>query len=348
MELRRIGIIGHFCINGNRMDGQTVKTREINDYLEKNFEKETLKFDTYKNSRNPIKIVKNTYKVIKNSKNVILIVSSRGYKILLPIINFFNIFYKRKIFDFVIGGNRYKIFDKSKFLKKEAKKVNKIYVESNKIKQEYEKRDIHNVEIIPNFKNIKPIDEKEIKKNIKKEKIKLCTFSRVHLAKGIEDSIETVKLANTILGKNIFELDIYGEIDEKYKEKFDKIKDNLPNYITYKGCVNSNNATEILKQYDLMLFLTYWMGEGFPGTIIDAFNSALPVIATDWNYNFDILEDNRTGIKVPLKQPKEVAKKLIELYENQGEIVKMKYECLKESKKYNPKEAMKKFIVEIE
>lgn len=45
-----------------------------------------------------------------------------------------------------------------------------------------------------------------------------------------------------------------------------------------------------------MLFPTYWHGEGFPGIIIDAFVSGLPVIATDWSLNADIIEDGKTGV----------------------------------------------------
>lgn len=53
---------------------------------------------------------------------------------------------------------------------------------------------------------------------------------------------------------------------------------------------------DILAEYDAMLFPTYWHGEGFPGIIIDAFVSGLPVVATDWSLNADIIEDGKTGI----------------------------------------------------
>ena len=348
IRLKRIGIIGHFCMGGNGTDGQTVKTKEINKYLEEYFKEETLKYDTYKNSRNPIKIIKNTYEIVKNSENIILIVSRRGYKIILPIINFFNKYYRRNVYDFVIGGTRYEIFDKNKFIKKQAKEVNKIYVETKSIKKEYEKRNIKNVEVIPNFKSSQSIDKKEIVQDNKKKNLKICTFARIHPAKGVEDSIEAVKLANKKLNKNIFELDIYGEIDKNYADTFANIEKSLPKYIKYKGCVNSNEATKILKKYDVMLFLTYWNGEGFPGTIIDAFDSALPVIATEWNNNFEVLEDGKTGIKVQIKKTEEVCSKLIKLYKNQNRLLKMKYACLEESKKYTPEQAMEGFIKELE
>ena len=347
MKIEKIGMIGHFCINGNMMDGQTVKTKEINQFIEEYYKKETLKYDTYKNNRNPIKIVTKTYSIMKNSENVILIVSSRGYKVLLPIINFFNIFLKRKIFDFVIGGVRYKLFDKNIFLKRMAQRVYKIYVETEKIEKEYIKRGITNVEVIPNFKNVESIKKEQINSNTNKKAFKFCTFSRVTLAKGIEDSIEAIKIANSKMNSNIFELDIYGGIDEDYKDRFEEISKNFPDFIKYKGCVDSKNAINVLKKYDCMLFLTYWKAEGFPGTLIDALGSGLPVIATDWNYNFDILTNGKTGYMADIKNPGQVADKIVEIYQNQKEVIEMKYNCIAEANKYKPQEAMKNFISEI-
>lgn len=264
MKFSKIGIIGHFCINGNKMDGQTVKTKEINEFIEDYYGEETVKFDTYKIGKNIIKIIKKTYAIVKNSENIVIILSNRGYKVILPIVNFFNLFYKRKIFDFVIGGARYHFFDKDKFLKTMANKVDKIYVETAKIKDEYEKRKIRNVEIIPNFKNVKSIKNNEIVRNESKKTMKFCTFTRVNKLKGVEDSIEAIKIANKKIGSHVFSLDIYGGVDEEYKKDFKEIQKSFPQYIKYQGCVDSKNAIEVLKKYDVMLFLTYWKAEGFP------------------------------------------------------------------------------------
>ena len=96
-----------------------------------------------------------------------------------------------------------------------------------------------------------------------------------------------------------------------------------------------------------MLFLTYWKAEGFPGTLIDAFSSGLPVIATNWNYNFDILTNGKTGYMVNIKEPNQVSEKLLEIYKTQKKLIEMKYNCIEEAHKYEPLEAMKNFIKEI-
>ena len=93
----RIGMIGHFGGDKNFTDGQTVKTKEIERVLENKFTNPINKFDTYKNSKNIFKLFFGIKKIVKNSDIIILIVSSRGYKIILPLLMFFNKFYKRNL-----------------------------------------------------------------------------------------------------------------------------------------------------------------------------------------------------------------------------------------------------------
>ncbi len=342
----KIGICGHFGGNKDFFDGQTVKTKEISNLIEERYNKKINKFDTYKNSHNPFKLIYGINKLLKNNDIFILIVSTRGYNIILPLINIFNFFYKRKLYDFVIGGTRYQVYDKKKFIKKIAMKFNKIYVETQGMKDEYNKRGFNNVEVLPNFKKIKIYED--VEKYQEKEKIKLCTFTRIRKEKGIEDAIEAVKLANKKIGKDIFVLDIYGKPDNDYAENFEKIVKELPDFINYKGLVPSSESSSKIHNYDLMLFLTYWSNEGFPGTIIDAFCSGTPVIATDWNCNFEVLKENFTGFKVSVKGINEVCDKLIYCYKNQKKIYKMRSNCIMEAKRYLPNNVMKIFFDEIE
>lgn len=341
----KIGIIGHFGGNQCFTDGQTVKTKEINRQIEKHYGLRTKKFDTYKNSHNIFKLIFGVNKLLKGSDVVILIVSERGYKILNILLPALNKFYNKRLFDFVIGGTRYKLYDKSKIQAKNAKKYEKIYVETNHIKKEYEIRNIKNVEVFPNFKQIQIQDGKVINKD---KSLKLCTFSRIRKEKGIEDAIAAVNKANSKLGDNLVELCIYGKPDKEYEKEFSELLNTLPKTITYGGLISPNKSTEVIKQYDAMLFLTYWKSEGFPGTIIDSLSAGVPVIATDWNCNFEILKENYTGIKVKTMEPNSVANKLIKIANNKSKLHIMRKNCINEANKYKPEKIMSIFYEEIE
>jgi glycosyltransferase involved in cell wall biosynthesis len=69
-----------------------------------------------------------------------------------------------------------------------------------------------------------------------------------------------------------------------------------------------------------MLFPTYWEGEGFPGVIIDAFIAGLPVIATDWNMNKEIIEEGINGFLIEPKSTDALVQKMIWVMENKSNL----------------------------
>lgn len=342
--MTKIGIVGNFGNWKYKGDGQTIKTVELYKFL-----KGVYKDINYVDMDKEVKVltkIKSFFKTMKESENIIIILSYRGYSVMLPIICFFNMFYKKKIYDFVIGGSRYQVIAKNKLLYILQKKIKKIYVETKKLLEEYKKIGVNNCEVIPNFKEMK-IAEQNTK--IQNEKnMKVCTFTRVHKDKGIEDAIEGVKLANSKLGENIVRLDIYGVIDKDYKEEFEKMQKNMPDYVRYKGLVSQERILEVLTQYDIMLFLTFHVGEGFPGTVIDSFAAGLPIIATKWNSNEEIVEEGINGNLVEVHDIEKVSNLLIEYNKERKKIESMKSNCIRKSKDYLSKNALKSFIEEID
>lgn len=341
METKKIGIIGHFGGDKEFFDGQTIKTKEINAYFENKFNINTVKFDTYGIGKNIFKVISGISKVVKNSDVIVVILSTRGYSVVLPLLSLFNLKGK-KVLDFVIGGNRQDTLKRKKSLQKLAKKIDKIYVETRLMKEEYDELGFNNVEVLPNFKNL---NATELGEFVNKKELRLCTFSRVCKEKGIEDAICAVNRCNEILGdKGKIVLDIYGQIDSGYIEKFEELKASFSDGVRYMGMVDSSKSVDVLKEYDLLLFLTYWQGEGFPGTIIDAFFSGIPTLATDWNFNFEILNDGVTGIKIQPQNIEQAVEKIMFYFDNQEELYKMKGNCLKEAENYMPDSVMKNVV----
>ena len=80
---------------------------------------------------------------------------------------------------------------------------------------------------------------------------------------------------------------------EYYKERFAHLINQNKDFVEYKGVANYNQTVDVLKNYFALLFPTYFHGEGFAGCIIDAFFAGIPIIATDWLYNKDIVKDKK-------------------------------------------------------
>ncbi len=108
--------------------------------------------------------------------------------------------------------------------------------------------------------------------------------------KGIEDAVNAVENVNQKYGRTVFSLDIYGQIDDGYREKFEALQKQFPPYINYSGLISFDKSVETPKDYFALLFPTYYNGEGFAGTLIDAMAAGTPVIASDWKCNGEVVK----------------------------------------------------------
>lgn len=225
----------------------------------------------------------------------------------------------------------------------ELKSFYRIYVETNNMKKWLNDMDLDNVVVMPNCKPLKILK----KPYICTKPYKLCTFSRVMKEKGIEEAVKAVTLANKQLGMDFFHLDIYGQIDVKQKEWFDKLKNSFPIYIKYCGVVNFDKSVETLKSYFALLFPTYYEGEGFAGTAIDAFSAGIPVLASNWKYNDEVIKEGINGGLVEPKNVNEMVSRLIDMERNPDNWLKMREQCIVDAHKYEPDNVMKILLDEL-
>lgn len=112
--------------------------------------------------------------------------------------------------------------------------------------------------------------------------------------KGIEDVVNAVKTVNEHFGRTVYTLDIYGQVDSAQTKWFNELQSIFPSYIKYGELVPVDKSVEVLKNYFALLFPTYYEGEGFAGTLLDAMAAGVPVIASDWRYNPEIMNE-KTG-----------------------------------------------------
>ncbi len=163
--------------------------------------------------------------------------------------------------------------------------------------------------------------------------LKLCTFSRVMKEKGIEDAVNAVVTVNKELGYHAFSLNIFGQIDSGQTEWFSRLQEILPSYIQYRGLIPFDKSVEVIKEYFALLFPTYYEGEGFAGTLIDAYAAGVPVIASDWKYNSELVNEN-VGYVYPTGNQTEFSRILKNIAINPSLILSKKKYCIEEANKY--------------
>lgn len=340
----KVGICGHFGGNRKIIDGQTIKTKILTDELRKNVGKDEVKIvDTYGWKKRPFSLLIKCIILLINSKNVIILPAHNGIKVFAFLFAILNKLLHRNLHYVVVGGWLPELLEKNTNLRKCLYAFDGIYVETYSMLNKLKKLGLRNARYLPNFKKLQILNEKELVYQIEPP-YKLCTFSRVLKEKGIEEAIEAVKNVNNFFGRIVYTLDIYGQVDEKYKERFESIQKEFPSYVSYKGVVDYDKSVNVLKNYFALLFPTYYSGEGFPGTILDAYASGIPVIATNWRYNSEIIEHNVNGIIYESNNKKKLEEILIKINKKPEILLNMKKNCLNSAKKYTSEVIISNFL----
>lgn len=309
--------------------GEEYKNQLFIEKLESTYQLEPIIIDTYQWKKKPFLIVNLFYYLyFKNVDSIVISASSASTYLLLKILNKLKPSILRKINYFVIGGYFPEGIKTKSYDWKVYEQLKSVVVEGQVLRtQLFECSELKNIFVVPNFKKF----DLTFKPNIKNvSRFKFVYLGRISRAKGIVEIIEAVE----ILKKNEhdFEVDFYGPVEDEINCPHD-----LPiNYEGYLNIMNEPlNSYNLLSEYSCMLFPTFWQGEGFPGVIIDAYIAGLPVIASDWNMNSELIEDGETGFLVPLQNAKMLADKMLELIENPELVMKMRMNSLAKAKDYH-------------
>lgn len=346
--MKKIGIWGQFGDGGKIADGQAVRTTIITNELRRRYGNEsvhTVNTNLWKKS--PFKFLLMSIGLLRWSDVFVIAPADNGFKVFVPILDIFNRLYKRRILYVVIGGFLPELL-KSK--PKYIKMVNRFFasfVQTNNIKKDLEKLGVKNISILSNPKRLNTRKQSDLHVWDDKE-LRVCVFSRLNKLKGVKEAVEAVKLVNLELGEGMLKLDLYGLIQPGYEEWLEELINKNKSFVTYKGIIDYDKTVESLQSYFAMLFPTYYYGEGFPGNVIDAFNSGLPIIATDWLYNKDVIKDGRNGILVPIKNARALADAILILYKNRQLHYEYAKNCLEDAKLYKPDDVLKDFYSKID
>ena len=242
--------------------------------------------------------------------------------------------FKNKIHYCVIGGNIADLLKSNPKQVKSIKIIDNFYVETSDSMEGLINLNITNVFLLRNFKQIESLTKEQLSDN-STEPYKFCTFSRVLEQKGITDAINAVLKINEEYGKVICLLDIYGPIDDGYKEKFSGlIEDNSS--CKYRGIIESNKSVEVLKGYYCLLFPTKFQTEGIPGTLIDGFASGIPVISADWIRCRQLITDGENGMIYAFSDEKELIEKMKYAINNPEYVYRLRLGSLRTYEQYRP------------
>lgn len=335
-----LGVWGQFGDQKQIADGQAVRTTIITNELKLRYGKDNIATaNTYQWKKRPISFLIESFRLIKNSRIVAIAPADNGYKLFVPLLMLFNILFRRKLIHIVIGGFLPGLLKKNPGYLKLENKFDIIFVQTPNILNDLKSLGVKNIKISSNPKRLQKLSFSDLKV-VNEKHLKLCVFSRIYKDKGVEDAVKAVKICNNRLGGNFLTLDFYGLVPDMYKERLSELLTENKDILDYKGIVPYDKTVQYLKDYFLMLFPTFYYGEGFPGNVIDAYNSALPIVATNWLYNSDVIIDGETGILVPIKNPEALSIAILKFYNDRDFHFQIAKNCLKEADKYKPEKVL--------
>lgn len=295
----QILVLGYFGYESNKLDGQTVKTRNVYALLSQLGYKPTI-FDT-EDFRHSILSVWRMVKRVCCSDKIVYLPAHNNLKYIFPVIYLLAVIFRSKIHYFVVGGWLSEYLRNKPLHRFLLKRISGIHPETNRLKAELETEyGFNNVSLFPNFRLTDFIQSASTRED---GKLRAVFMARINKMKGL-DMID--QLCDNIVAtgyQDKLTITFYGPIAPDDKSYFDGLVDAY-SFVNYEGVLQPGHIHSTLQNYDVLLLPTRYYTEGIPGSLIDAYIAGIPVIATRWKHHAEII-DSKTGIVVPFSDGQE-------------------------------------------
>lgn len=192
---------------------------------------------------------------------------------------------------------------------------NKIVAVSNITKEELLKAKInnHKIKTIPNGIDIEEIEKIGRATSLPTDNsVKtICFVGRLNMVKRVGDLIFAFKVIKDSFKKNV-KLVLIG--DGPLRKRLEQLVDGLAlnNEVIFMGFCK--NRLEFMAKSDVVVLPS--IKEGSPLVLLEALALARPVVATDVEGIDELIKQGITGLLVPSKNPKEIARAVIYLLQN--------------------------------
>lgn len=342
----KIGVCAHLGIGIQLLDGQVIKSCTFLNEMSRIYGQKEVSFcDTRNWQRHPLQLILNCIKLARECKNIVILPAEHGVQVFSVMFVLFKAIFNFKLHYVVVGGWLPELLVRKHWLKFWLKKFDCIYVELHSMRVKLNTMGLNNVYemVTPNYRKFELLTEHQIP-NSSVWQGQFCYYSRIVKEKGIEDAVTAIE--NSLNEKNVH-LDIYGQIDAQYKETFNQICIAKEKFVTYKGIIPFGKSLDVLKNYTAVLFPTYYDGEGFAGIFIDAMAAGLPIVASDWHANSEIIKDMDNGMVFAVHDVVKLQNSIEKLVNSPELVLQMKKNCLTEVVKYEPDNVLKVFIKQL-
>ena len=161
---------------------------------------------------------------------------------------------------------------------------------------------------LPNFRWFPGTRNVQVPTMVRREEVrKLIFVSRLHMTKGLGEALDACRHLPEECHLHVFGpgmSDTNWSLFEAHPRA------------TYGGVLEPEEIGRVLSGHDLLLFPSYYSGEGHPGVILEAFQCGLPVIAAKWRAVGELVVHEKNGLLVEPRSAGELRSAIERLLRN--------------------------------
>lgn len=335
MKKNNLLVIGGFGYKTGSYSGQTLRTRSIYKLLDTNIDKGQNKLEYFDTSDLKLNICC-VFKLIKHiftCNQVVILPAQRNLIFFFPVVYFVSKIRQFPILFIAIGGWLADFLNENPHYVKMLKGVNCILVQTKLLSRRLRiENNLFNTAYLPNFRFYDYCPD--FKKHFYLNNLKLVFMSRINRKKGYEMIFNAAEFFET----NDYQItfDFYGQLYENDREDFQfQILNHTS--VSYKGVLEPEKIYSTLGNYDILVLPTQYYTEGFPGAILDAYISGIPVIVTKWLHAEEFVDDGINGYIIPFNNGiEDFIARILSLYNNRRKLNEFKINAYNTSKSFSP------------
>lgn len=265
-------------------------------------------------------------------KYIIIAVSRKGRNLLYPILLLKHRISGCKYSCVVIGGQAVESF-KNKSSINALHQADLVTVETEGLKTQMEEAyRLKNVHWMPNYKELKSDAPYVNPEAFQASELRIIFLSSMRDLKGVRILFKAFKICR---GKGLnVKLDYYGPLKDDLDRSLLTDIEHTEG-VRYCGVVDNDKVLTVMSEYQIFIFPTEYPHEGFPAVLVEAQSVGLPVIASDINYNGEIIKDGQNGFIFPHGNVEELANRISHCYEHRDELIAMSRRNIADSKQYD-------------
>jgi glycosyltransferase involved in cell wall biosynthesis len=150
------------------------------------------------------------------------------------------------------------------------------------------------------------------------EEVTLLYCGIVRKQKGIRELVGAFRQLRSQTGGKRLRLIAMGRIHSDIKDfiQSERLADDQD--IEFPGQCSEDEVLDALCASDILVLPTYWPTEGHSGTLIEGLMLGIPIVATRWRANEEVIENGVTGLLCEPRNSDDLADKLKTLIDDPG------------------------------